>query len=158
MKQERKAQLLTIAALALALGIAVGRKQLFPDAARSSAPNAQDAIYGMLDAARAGDVAAYLESYAGKMRSAIEQSVSETGTDRFSRYLKDSNSAIKGVAVYDPEPVSVREMRVRLEYVYQDRNETQTYYLENVDGNWKITRIDGSERANTLIPYGTPVQ
>ena len=111
----------------------------------------------MLDASRAGDVQAYLANYSGQMRSALEQSVRETGPERFSRYLKYSNSAIKGIAVSDPEPVSVREMKVRVEYVYLDRNETQTVYLEK-SGGWKIVRVDGSERVKTLIPYGTPVQ
>ena len=59
----------------------------------------------------------------------------ETGPERFSRYLKDSNSAIKGIAVSDPEPVSVREMKVRVEYVYLDRNEAQTVYLEKSGGD-----------------------
>jgi hypothetical protein len=143
MTQPRKAQLLTIGLLALALGIAVGRKQV---------------IYAMLDASRAGDVQAYLANYSGQMRSAMEQSVRETGPERFSRYLKDSNSAIKGIAVSDPEPVSVREMKVRVEYVYLDRNEAQTVHLEKSGGGWEIVRVDGSERVKTLIPYGTPVQ
>jgi len=158
MTRERKAQLLTIGLLALALGIAVGRKQVFRSSGESPSAAAQDAIYAMLDASRAGDIQAYLASYSGPMRSALEQSVRETGPERFSRYLKDSNSAIKGIAVSDPEPVSVRETKVRVEYVYQDRNEAQTVYLEKSGGGWKIVRVDGSERVKTLIPYGTPVQ
>jgi len=158
MTQPRKAQLLTIGLLALALGIAVGRKQVFHSTGESPPAAAQDAIYAMLDASRAGNVEAYLASYSGQMLSALEQSVRETGPERFSRYLKDSNSAIKGIAVSDPEPLSVREMKVRVEYVYQDRNDAQTVYLEKSGGDWKIFRVDGSERVRTLIPYGTPVQ
>src|SRR5947209_870064 len=130
MTQQRKTQILTIGALALALGIAIGRKQISGSSAESLSPAAQDAIYGMLDASRAGDVRAYLDSYTGQMRTTLEQSVRETGQERFSRYLNDSNSAIKGIAVSDPEPLSSREMKIRLEYVYQDRNEAQTMYLE----------------------------
>lgn len=156
--RERKAQLITIGALALALGVAIGRKQIRSFSAESPPAAAQDVIYAMLDASRAGDVQAYLASYAGQMRSALEQSVRETGAERFSKYLKDTNAVIKGVAVSDPEPLTNREMKIRLEYVYQDRNEAQTVYLENSGGNWKIVRVDGSERVKTLIPYGTPVQ
>jgi hypothetical protein len=158
MTQSRKAQLLTMGLLALAFGIAVGRKQVFHSTGESPPAAAQDAIYAMLDASRAGNVEAYLASYSGQMLSALEQSVRETGPERFSRYLKDSNSAIKGIAVSDPEPVSVREVKVRVEYVYQDRNDAQTVYLEKSGGDWKIFRVDGSERVRTLIPYGTPVQ
>ncbi|HJZ94865.1 MAG TPA: hypothetical protein VKE70_00025 [Candidatus Solibacter sp.] len=158
MTQPRKAQLLTIGLLAVALGIAVGRRQVFRSSGDSPPAAAQDAIYAMLDASRAGDIQAYLASYSDKMRSALEQSVRETGPERFSRYLKDSNSAIKGIAVSDPEQLSVREMKVRVEYVYQDRNEAQIFYLEKSGEAWKIVRVDGSERVKTLIPYGTPVQ
>jgi hypothetical protein len=112
----------------------------------------------MLDASRAGDVRAYLANYAGKMRAALEQSIRESGEERFSLYLKESNSAIKGIAIAEPQPLSESETKVRVEYVYQDRNEAQTMYLEKAGGDWKITRVDGSERVKTLVPYGTPVQ
>jgi hypothetical protein len=158
MNRQRNAQILTIVVLALAFGIAIGRKQISGSSTEAAPSAAQDAIYAMLNASRAGDVQAYLANYAGQMRSALDQSVRETGPERFSRYLKDSNSAIKGIAVSDPETVSTREMKVRVEYVYQDHNEAQTMYLEKAGGNWKITRVDGSERVKTLIPYGTPVQ
>ena len=92
------------------------------------------------------------------MRAALEQSVRETGMDPFSRYLKESNSAIKGVALADPQPLGDRQASVRVEYVYQDRNEAQTMYLEKDAAGWKITRVDGTERVKTLIPYGTPVE
>ena len=159
MSHSRKAQILTVAALALALAIAVGRKQGLRFAgAPQSEPAAQDVIYAMLDASRAGNVPAYLANYAGQMRASLEQSIRESGEERFSRYLKESNAAIKGVAVAEPQLLSDRETKVRVEYVYQDRNEAQTMYLEKTGANWKITRVEGSERLKTLIPYGTPVQ
>ena len=75
MSHGRKTQILTLAALALALAIAAGRKQVARfSAATQSQPAAQDVIYAMLDASRAGDVEAYLASYAGQMRSSLEQS------------------------------------------------------------------------------------
>jgi hypothetical protein len=158
MTRRRKAQLLTIGAMALALGVAIGRKQISRSSPEPLLSDAQGAIYAMLEASRAGDVQAYLASYAGQMRSALEQSVRETGPERLSVYLKHMNAATKGIAVSDPELVTSREVKVRLEYVYQERNEAQTVYVENSGGNWKITRVDGSERVNPLIPYGTPVQ
>jgi hypothetical protein len=158
MNQRRKAQILTIAILGLALVIAVGRKQLWRSSATSQPANPQDVIYAMFDASRTGDVRRYLSSYSGGIRSSLEQSVRESGEDRFSRYLKESNSAIKGIAVSEPEPLSDRELKVRVEFVYQDRNEAQTMYLQKDGANWKITRLDGLDRLKTLIPYGTPVR
>jgi hypothetical protein len=158
MTQARKTQVLTLAALALSLAVAVGRKQLAFFSSPAQASNPQDAIYAMLDASRAGDVRRYLASYGGQMRASLDQSVRESGEERFSRYLKESNAAIKGVALSEPQPVSSRESQVRVEYVYQDRNEAQTLYLENDGGAWRITRVDAANRVKTLVPYGTPVQ
>ena len=158
MNRSPKARILTFAALALALAVAVGRKPFSRPSDSQPPPGPQDAIYAMLGASRAGDVQAFLAAYAGAMRASLEQSVRETGKDPFSRYLKESNSAIKGVALADPQPLGDREASVRVEYVYQDRNEAQTMYLEKDAAGWKITRVDGTERVKTLIPYGTPVE
>jgi hypothetical protein len=49
-------------------------------------------------------------------------------------------------------------VKLRVEYVFADRNEVQWMYLENANGSWKIARVDATERVKTLIPYGTPVQ
>jgi hypothetical protein len=155
--RDRKATLLTIAALGLALAIAVGRNQLSRWSTERPLPTPQDAIYAMLDASRTGDVRAYLANYTGQMRTAIEQSIRESGEERFSRYLKESNSAIKGIAISEPQ-VSSREATIRVEYVYRDRNEAQTMRLEQEGSVWKITGVDATDRVKTLIPYGTPVQ
>jgi hypothetical protein len=157
MTHRRKAQTLTIALIVLVLGIAVGRKQFRSFAARQAA-TPHDTVYAMLDASRAGNTRAYLENYAGKMRAALEQSVRESGEDRFSRYLKETNSAIKGIAISELELLSDREAKLRVEYVYQDRNEAQMMYFANEGGRWRIARVEGTERVKTLVPYGTPVE
>lgn len=121
-------------------------------------PTPQDAIYGMLDAARAGDVKTYLTNYSGQMSTALQQSISESSESKFAQYLKDSNAAIKGVAISEPQQLTDTQVKVRVEYVYQDRNEAQIMYLEKQSGAWRITRVDSTERVKTLVPYGTPVQ
>jgi hypothetical protein len=45
-----------------------------------------------------------------------------------------------------------------VEYVYQDRNETQFFLVEKTGRGWKITHVEPAERVKTVIPYGTPVQ
>jgi hypothetical protein len=169
MTKERKTQIVTIAVLAAAFGIVLAQKtgwrfsevkmaDMVPRPAPKAEPSPQDAIYAMLDAARAGDVKAYLASYTGQMDSALKQSLAETTEAGFAKYLKDSNAAVKGIAISEPQTLTDREVKVRVEYVYQDRNEAQTMYLEKSSGGWKITRVDGAERVKTLVPYGTPVQ
>ena len=69
-----------------------------------------------------------------------------------------ADAAIKGVAVSAPRPLNDSEVSVRIEYVYQDRNEAQTMHLENVAGEWKIVRGDGADSVKTAVPYGTPIK
>ncbi|MDQ2901371.1 MAG: hypothetical protein M3Y07_16475 [Acidobacteriota bacterium] len=161
MTRDRKAKAVTLAILLGAFGIVLGQKigWRMPERSQAKAEaTPQDAIYAMLDAARAGDTKAYMRSYTGQMAALLKQSVSESTDAGFAKYLKDTNAAIKGVAISEPQPLTDREMKVRVEYVYQDRNEAQTMYLEKQPDGWKIARVDGAERVKTLVPYGTPVQ
>ncbi|HYM09633.1 MAG TPA: hypothetical protein VEU62_02810 [Bryobacterales bacterium] len=176
MTREKKARYLTVAVIAAALVFVIGQmagwqlpaalSSLRPPAAASataaapgqpSGPEPRDAIYKMLDAARAGDAAAYLACFSGQMEAALRQSQSEMGPPRFSQYLSDTNKEIKGIALSEPVSITDREVRVRVEYVYQGRNEAQQFYLEKLSGLWRISRIDSTERVKTLVPYGTPV-
>ncbi len=120
-------------------------------------PEPRDAIYKMLDAARSGDSAAYLACFTGQMAASLRQSQTEMGPAAFSKYLTDTNKVIKGVALNEPAAITDREARVRVEYVYQDRNEAQQMYLEKAGEQWRIARVDATERVKTLVPYGTPV-
>lgn len=169
MTKERKAQVVTVSLLAVALAVVLGQKtgwkmadfklsDIAPKTAVKADPTPQDAIYGMLDAARLGDVKSYLNSYTGQMSSTLQESLAETTEAGFKKYLQDSNAAIKGIAISEPQTLTDREVKIRVEYVYQDRNEAQIMNLEKGPGGWKISRVDGVERVKTLVPYGTPVQ
>jgi hypothetical protein len=158
MKKDRKAQVVTVAVLLVALGIALVRKTGWHPPEARAAQNPQDAIYAMLDAARAGDVKAYLASYTGPLEAALRQALAETTEPGFAKYLRDSNAAVKGIAVSDPQKITDLEAKVRVEYIYQDSSEAQMMYLDKGPNGWKISRADSDERVKTLIPYGTPVQ
>lgn len=121
-------------------------------------PSPQDAIYGMLDAARAGDVRAYMGYFTGQMTTLLEQSLAENGEAKFAEYLKRTNAPIKGIAITEPERLTGREVKARVEYVYADRNEVQVMFVVEVSGEWKIARLEETERVKTLVPYGTPVR
>jgi hypothetical protein len=156
-RRESLATAITLIVMAGTLGFVIARKAAVPSDARSeSVP--RDTVYAMLDAARAGDTRAYLALYTGQMQAALKQTVTEKGDAAFKSYLRTTNAEIKGVAVEEPKTVSGNEMRVRVEYVYQDRNEAQTVFLEKRPEGWKIARVDSAERIRTLVPYGTPVQ
>ena len=128
--------------------------------ARSLEPKAvtpEDSFYSMLDAARAGDINAYLAAYTGHMKELLRQSVAESTPAGFEKYLRDSNAAIQGVALTPPETLTASQVKVRAEYVYKDRNEVQFVYLQKEGANWKIYQVDGAERIKTLVPYGSAV-
>jgi hypothetical protein len=159
MSKARRAQVVTILILAVALGVAVLRKTplraSFAAIRLESDPTPQDVVYAMLDAARAGDVAKYLASYTGEIEQSLKRARSES-TD-FGQYLRTSNAAIVGIAVNEPQLLSEREVQVRVEYVFRDRNEVQVLYLGKTPGGWKIARVDSAERIETKAPYGVPI-
>ena len=112
MTQKRKAQVLTGAALAVGLGIVAWRSGLVPSPAPKADPTPQDAIYAMLDAARAGDVRKYLASYTGQMETALKATVAEKSEPAFAQYLKEFNAPIKGVAIMEPQALSDLQARI----------------------------------------------
>jgi len=124
----------------------------------SAAPaTPEDAIYGMLDAARAGDTKTYLASFSGPMRDQLLQVVKEQSEASFAAYLRSQNAAFQGVAVSVTDRPTDTEAQVRVEYVYSRRNEVQNVYLRKEASRWRILRVAGSEQVKTLVPYGTAV-
>ena len=155
----RWTQIVTMLILAVAFGIAVlptSSVSLWLTAVRPAGDlTPQDVVYAMLDAARAGDVAKYLASYTGEMEQSLERARLESAD--FGQYLRTSNAAIVGIAVNEPQLLSEREVQVRVEYVFRDRNEVQVLYLGKTPGGWKIARVDSAERIETKAPYGVPI-
>lgn len=156
--KDHTAKLITALALAIIVVFVLVRRPGSSFNRREPAAGPAEAIYAMLDAARGGDIRAYLLHYSGPMNATLRRAVADQGEAAFKNYLVSSNAAIKGVAVMDPQPVSDGEVAIQVEYVFQDRNERQTMYLENRGGAWTIYRVDTSEHVKTAVPYGTPVQ
>jgi hypothetical protein len=154
--RQRTAQVLSIVVLIAALTFVIARRRERAGAP-ASGPGPQDAVYAMLDAARTGDVRAYLDSTTGALRRSLEQAAAESGQVEFARYLRESNAPIKGVAITEPEVLSEREVKMRIEYVYADRNEVQYALAEKQGSVWRISRLDAAERIRSIVPYGTPV-
>src|SRR5690349_14275276 len=90
----------------------------------------------MLNSARSRDVKAYLDTPRERCRRRCGR-WSPSVAKRFCEISRDSNAAIKGVAVSDPQ-INGGSASVRVEYVYQDRNEVQMTYLEKTPGGWKV--------------------
>jgi hypothetical protein len=117
----------------------------------------EDTVYGMLDAARAGDTAVYVDTFSGPLQQQIQQVIRESGKTHFASYLTAQSSSFQSVALSVADQPSDVEARLRVEYVYANRNEVQTFHLKKSGGHWKIAGISGTDQIKTLIPYGTAV-
>jgi hypothetical protein len=155
-KSQSAARIVTILVLVGAVGVVIARKTDFRFSRAADEAKPQDAIYGMLDAARNGDVPRYIASYTGDMAQALTRARNDSPD--FANYLRQANSQLKGIAVMEPQPQPDGQIELRVEYVYADRNEAQFYFLTKTSGGWRISRVENSERVKTIIPYGTPVQ
>ena len=170
MTKDAKAQAITIALIVVGLVVIVWNRGGFDTlrgsgdfdsgilgiAKRAEPLEPRDAIYAMLDAARDGEVDDYLSCYTAQMERTLRQSAEEMGSERFARFLQERNEDIKGIAMNAPTR-SGDLAEVRVEYVYEDRNEVQQFYLEQLGKEWKIARVSEIRRIETPVPYGTPV-
>lgn len=160
MNPNRKARIATAVVMALLCAGVLWKQGVFERAAaaapETAEPQPQDAIYQTLDAVREADLSKYIDAHTGAMEASLRRTAAEIGESRLLQALQTRNAPLKGIAVHQPEALSDREMKARVEYVFADRNEVQFYYLEKSGERWKIARIDGAERVETLIPYGTP--
>jgi len=121
---------------------------------RPSSP--EDAVYSMIDAERAGDPKAYLDSFTGSTRDQLLQVIKEKGEPTFASYLTQ-NAAFQGVAVTVTDRPTLEEALVRVEYVYGDRNEVQNLYLKREGERWKVLKVAGAEPTESPFLFGSRV-
>jgi hypothetical protein len=124
MTRPRLSNAATVLLLAGLLALGILRRQGDPEV------SPKDPIYAMLDAARAGDGKRYMEQYTGSMAALLKRTVEEKTITSFRVWLKSRNAEIKGVAISEPQMISDREASIRVEYIYQDRDEVQLVFLE----------------------------
>ncbi len=111
-------------------------------------------LRGTLEAARKGDVAAYLASFAGTLRQRLQHEVEQRGHEVFAADLKRAARARKGHALYAPEPDGPGAYVITVESVYPDRNERQTYRLERTNDTWRITAVEPARGHTPRTKYG----
>jgi hypothetical protein len=150
--------ILTCTLIVTLLGVFVYKQRMAMPQKQNPEENApESAIWRMLEASRTPDVERYLNCYTGETAALLQKNVQEMGAAGFRKYLSNSMQQVKGITVFPPEKSSADERRVSVEYIYDDRNEVQQYYLRQVGKKWKIFRIESAERVKTLVPYGAPV-
>lgn len=125
---------------------------------RRAAAQPEDTVLAAFEAAKEGRDLDYLALFTGKMLTDLAGARREMGEERFRQYLRESASSVKGIALSDRADVEEGKVRVRVEYVYAEKNDVQHYTLRR-EGTprraWKVCDISATRRARTIIPYGT---
>jgi len=117
----------------------------------------EETIAGFFDAARDGDAKTYLRHTSGNLRRALRQLQKEQGTAGFSRDMQRSLDGIVGQAVKRLPQAPAAMAAFEVELVFTDRNEVQTFLLEQVGSGWAICLIETARVYQPEIAYGTPV-
>jgi hypothetical protein len=146
--------IVTVLLIAGVLGFFAARQRLRPAGTSFNAADPEAAIWRMADAARAGDVRAYLSCFDGPLRQNLEKTAAEMGEQKLGEYLKRLNDEITGTAVSDLELTGEASAKLRVEFVSRGKNEAQPHHLRLINGVWKIERVGEAERIKLLIPYG----
>jgi len=115
---------------------------------------AEECLRNTLDAARKGDVAAYLSSFGGAFHQRLQHEVEQRGNAAFAADLRRAAQARKGHAIYAPESDGPGAYVITVESVYADRNERQAYRLERSAGNWLITAVEPARGYTPRTKYG----
>jgi hypothetical protein len=140
------------------VGTGAGASRVSAAPVEEPADQPQTVVWKMVDASKARDVAAYLDCFAGDLRTRLDASVRELGDQGFADYLGKRVEELKGVALYDVERPAAGGAAVTIEYVFATDKEMQRLHLEQGRGGWRIVAADASKREKSLIPYGTPIE
>ena len=132
----------------------------FQDSSFQKRPDLKGAtacIERLLEAARAGDVAAYIQAFGGPAHARLAREVDEIGRDIFALRLRRAGVARKGHAVFAPEPDGDRldGAAITVESTFADRIERQTFRLEQANRRWLVTEIETAREHVPKNPLGS---
>ncbi len=125
---------------------------------RSTPDPAEARLTTLLDAAWRGDVPAYLDCFRGPLRERLEREIAERGRDVFAADLRNAARARKSHAIFGVEPEGEGAARIKIETVYPDRNEHQTYHLVQAEsgGDWLVSDVETIRGQVPRAKFGTP--
>jgi hypothetical protein len=110
----------------------------------------------LLDRGRRGDVQGYLAAFTGSLRDRLEREARDRGQDGFADDLRRAAAARKSHAVFAAEPDGPDACRIVVEAVFPDRNERQTYRLEQTPWGWLVAAVDSVRSRSPEEKYGSP--
>lgn len=117
----------------------------------------EEAIAEFFDAARDGNTRAYLRLTTGELRESLDQLRKQQGVETFQANLKRTNDGIMGQAMRELPDAPTGTAAYEIELIFKDRNEVQTFRLEQSGSGWAIASIEVARVYQPEIAYGTPV-
>ena len=117
----------------------------------------EETIALFFDAARDGNPRAYLRLTTGDLRKSLDQLRTQQGARTFQANLKRTNDGIMGQAVRKLPDAPTGTATYEVELIFKDRNEVQTFRLEQSGSGWAIASIEVARVYQPEIAYGTPV-
>ena len=134
-------------------------------AMRMTVPRRPSAVQGLLESA-SGRRRGLPRRLRRSAPARLEREVNERGPDAFAADLRTAARSRKSHAVFAVEPDGPGSARVTVETVYPDRNERQTYRLEQNGVDWLVTEVEtvqsrqpmrsSARRPRTSRPKGCP--
>ena len=106
---------------------------------------------------RDGRVNDYLDCFTGELRAKLEQTRDQAKPGEFADALRRRSAPVRGLAVSDQTQLDAETMRLKIEWVFDDRNEIQTFTLRKVQGAWKIADMTDAQYRKPDVSYGTKV-
>ena len=126
-----------------------------PDTPRGS--EALDCIRAMSQYSREGRVEEYLNCFAPEMRQRLVRVRQEMKDAAFAEQLRRRAEPVRGIAFSDETPLDANTVQIKVEWVFEDRNEVQMFRLTKADGLWKIAEMTEARYKKPPVPYGTKV-
>ena len=117
---------------------------------------AEEAIRGLIRSGDEGDVAGYLEAFAGPLRERLGREVAARGREAFADDLRRAAGARKGHAVFAAEFEGDDAARVGVEMIYPDRNERQTYHVVRSGDGWRVAEVAIVRSRQPSARFGAP--
>jgi hypothetical protein len=99
----------------------------------------------------------YIDCFTGQLRAALEQTRDQMKPGAFGELLRNRSASVRGVAISDQTQPDENTSKMKVEWIFEDRNEAQYFTLLKVDGDWKISEMSGAQYNKPEIPYGTKV-
>ena len=114
----------------------------------------QDAVFAVIDSARAGDVKGYLSGFSGGMRERLAEQAERDGEGRFAEYLQQSAREIAGIYIQKEVQFGEAEVQLDVDFIFPARTEKQRYRLVKEGKAWKISDIQNAEYREAIEEYG----